>query len=30
MIPGKWQDSPAACPPASDAEIAKRYPQFNL
>jgi hypothetical protein len=30
VIPGKWQDFPAACPPASDAEIAKHYPQYNL
>ena len=27
---GKWQDFPASCPPVSDAEIAKRYPQYNL
>ena len=29
-VPGKWQDFPASCPPVSDAEIAKRYPQYNL
>jgi hypothetical protein len=29
-VPGKWQDFPASCPPVADAEIAKRFPQYDL
>ena len=29
-IPGTWRDAPVACNPVTDAEIAKRYPQFNF
>ena len=29
-VPGTWRDAPVACNPVTDAEIAKRYPQFDL
>ena len=29
-VPGAWRDAPVACNPVSDAEIAKRYPQFSF
>ena len=29
-VPGKWRDAPVPCNPVSDAEIAKRYPQFTF
>ena len=28
--PGTWRDAPVPCNPVSDAEIAKRYPQFTF
>lgn len=29
-VPGKWRDAPVPCNPVSDAEIAKKYPQFSF